>query len=88
MEYVNLKTCPICGAYPEKEISDMGRPGGHGYPGHYSYRYECPNCKLLKTVGFNDISCTSSEAVAQAQKFWNGICDKTQEYIDKIYVKK
>ena len=34
MEYIILKTCPICGAYPEKEISDMGRPGGHAHISH------------------------------------------------------
>ena len=88
MEYVNLKTCPICGAYPEKEISDMGRPGGHGYPGHYSYHYECPNCKLLKSASFNDVWATSIDAVAQAQKCWNGICDGVQTHLDKLYVKK
>lgn len=88
MEYIELKRCPICGAYPEKVISDMGRPGGHGYPGHHSYRYECPNCKLLKGADFNDIYDVSSIAVAQAQKFWNGMVDKTQEYLDKLYTKK
>jgi hypothetical protein len=88
MKYENLKPCPICGAYPEKEIRDMGRPGGHGYPGNFSYQYECPNCKLLKGAGFTDIYCSSSEAVAQAQKAWNGICDGVQKHIDKIYVKK
>ena len=88
MDYVTLKTCPICGAYPEKEIRNMGRPGGHGYPGNFSYQYECPNCKLLKGAGFTDIYCSSSEAVAQAQKAWNGVCANTQEYIDKIYIKK
>ena len=88
MEYVNLKTCPICGAYPEKEVCDLGRPGGHGYPGNHSYHYECPNCKLLKSASFNDIYDVSITAVAQAQKSWNGVVDKTQEYLDKIYTKK
>lgn len=88
MKYINLKECPICGAYPEKEVSDMGRPGGHGYPGHFTYHYECPNCKLLKSPSFNDISGSSEEAAYRAKLAWNGVCASTQEYINKIYVKK
>lgn len=88
MEYINLRECPICGAYPEKEVADMGRPGGHGYPGHFTYHYECPNCKLLKSPAFTDIYCPSAESVYQAKLAWNSICKDVQTHLDKIYVRK
>ena len=88
MEYIELKVCPICGAHPDKKITDMGRPGGHGYPGHYSYGYECDNCRLLKGATFNDLCGSPAEANKQAKLFWNGVVNKVQEYLDKIYVKK
>lgn len=88
MEYIELKACPICGAHPDKKITDMGRPGGHGYPGHSSYGYECDNCRLLKGATFTDIYGSSAEANNQAKLSWNGVVNKVQEYLDKIYVKK
>ena len=81
MEYVNLKTCPICGAYPEKEISDMGRPGGHGYPGHYSYQYYCNLCGLLKGESYDDVYCSLEGAVDKAKQSWNDECDRVITFI-------
>lgn len=88
MKYIEIKACPICGAVPEKELSDMGRPGGHGYPGNFSYHYECPNCKLLKGITFTDLYYPSAEAIKQAKQSWNSVCESVQTYLDKIYVRK
>lgn len=33
VQFVRVKLCPICGEPPHREECDLGRPGGHGYPG-------------------------------------------------------
>lgn len=71
MEYISLKLCPICGEVPERITQDLGRPGGHGYPGCTQYRYECECCKLLKGAPKDDISCTKEEAIRLAKESWN-----------------
>ena len=88
MEYIELKRCPICGAYPDKKLVDMGLPGGRGYPGNFSYRYECDDCMLIKGITFTDIYGSAAEANKQAKLSWNSTVDQVQKYIDKIYVKK
>jgi hypothetical protein len=76
MEYISVKECPVCGAHPERDKADMGRPGGHGYPGNYSYQYKCEKCKLLKGESYTDIYCSPNEAVNHAKQSWNIECDR------------
>ena len=81
MEYIHLKPCPVCGAHPERDKVDMGRPGGHGYPGHFSYKYHCELCGLLKSEGYTDIYCSPEEAVNHAKNSWNTECDRVSKLI-------
>ena len=57
-----IKLCPICGSAPKLEVRDMGRPGGHGYPGCDDYTMSCPHCNLPKHVGSDTILSTLSPA--------------------------
>jgi hypothetical protein len=81
MEQLALKCCPICGSFPERVIVGMGRPGGHGYPGKYSYQYRCGYCELIKGTGYNDIYCSPDEAVDHARESWNAECDRVAVFI-------
>lgn len=69
--YIPVKACPVCGAHPELQQDDLGRPGGHGYPGHYTYVYKCGYCKLLKGGEWSDIYASSEEAKNLAKELWN-----------------
>lgn len=71
MDYIELQPCPICGAHPDREKENLGRSGGRGYPGHYTYQYKCEKCKMLKSDGINDIYDSPSTADARARISWN-----------------
>ena len=71
MDYIELLSCPICGAHPDREKESLARPGGHGYPGHYTYQYKCEKCKMLKSDDMNDIYDNPSTADARARISWN-----------------
>lgn len=74
--FIRARACPVCGEHPELQKIDLGRPGGHGYPGNFSYKYVCNFCKLLKGEEICDISMSSEEANALAKQSWNGEVDR------------
>jgi hypothetical protein len=76
MEYVELERCPICGAHPDREKESLGRPGGHGYPGHYTYQYKCEKCKMVKGISFDDVYHNEEAANRAARLSWNEACYK------------
>jgi hypothetical protein len=84
MEYVYLKVCPVCGEHPEFTKESLGRPGGHGYPGHYTYQYKCEFCRLLKGVETHDIYDSPEEAKNRAKETWNEEVDRIQR-LQKAY---
>lgn len=69
--YISVKACPVCGEHPELNKESLGRPGGHGYPGHYTYEYRCGFCKLLRGVETHDIYDSPEEAINRAKESWN-----------------
>ena len=69
--YVSVKACPVCGEHPRLNRESLSRPGGHGYPGHYTYGYECDFCRLLRGKETDDIYSSSDEAVNRAKTYWN-----------------
>lgn len=82
--YIFLKPCPICGEHPELRTESMGRPDGHGYPGHYMYLYRCGYCKLLDSGGWkHDIYDSPEEAKNRAKDGWNTEVDRIQNIIDR-----
>ena len=79
MEYISLKPCPVCGEHPEFVKESLARPGGHGYPGHFTYQYRCECCKLLKTEETHDIYDKIPElAKNRAKEDWNRKVDYIQ----------
>jgi len=87
-EYISIKPCPICGEAPERITTDLRRPNGGGYPGHYLYRYECQCCKLLKAEDTDDIYRSKEEAINRAKTDWNTKVAEVQEYLSRLYVLK
>ena len=73
--YISVKACPVCGEHLEFLTadlgSDLGRPGGHGYPSHSTYEYKCGYCRLLKGGETTDIYVSSEEAKNLAKELWN-----------------
>ena len=69
--YISVKACPVCGEHPELKKEDLGRPGGHGYPGHSTYQYRCDFCRLLKGGETHDIYDSPDEAKNRAKISWN-----------------
>lgn len=88
MPYISVKCCPICGEVPEKTTYDLGRPGGHGYPGHKSYQYKCECCKLVKGGDIDDIYQSSEEAQNRAKETWNKEVDRIIEFLSRQWVSK
>lgn len=88
VQFISAKACPICGEHPHREECDLGRPGGHGYPGHSSYQYKCECCGLVKGVETQDIYSTPEDARERAKLYWNEEVDRIAEYIDRIYVSR
>ena len=81
MNYIELQLCPICASPPEKETCDLGRPGGHGYPGSHSYQYKCENCQLVKGHSFDDICLAKEVAQNRARESWNRECERVRHYM-------
>lgn len=89
MEYISLQPCPICGEHPEFVKESLARPGGGGYPGHYTYQYKCECCKLLKTQETTDIYDKIPElAKNRAKEDWNTEVDRVLEYLNRQWVPK
>lgn len=88
VQFISAKVCPICGESPHREECDLGRPGGHGYPGHKTYQYKCECCGLIKGVETHDIYSTPEDARERAKLHWNEEVDRIAEYIDRIYVSR
>lgn len=88
MSYISVKCCPICGETPEKTTYDLGRPGGHGYPGHKSFQYKCECCKLVKGGDIDDIYRSSEEAQNRAKETWNEEVDRITEFLSRQWVSK
>lgn len=81
MNYIELQPCPVCGAHPEKETTDLGRPGGHGYPGCHSYQYRCEKCKLVKGKDVDDIYLAKEVAQNRARETWNQECNRIKQFM-------
>jgi hypothetical protein len=75
-KYISVRACPVCGEHPELKKESLARPGGHGYPGCYTYQYHCEYCKLLKGGEFTDISISADEAKNLAKQSWNEEVDR------------
>lgn len=88
VKFISVKACPVCGEHPHREECGLGRPGGHGYPGHSSYQYKCECCGLVKGVETQDIYSTPEDARERAKLHWNEEVDRIAEYIDRIYVSR
>jgi hypothetical protein len=88
INFISVKPCPICGEMPGRVTQDLGRPGGHGYPGHVQFYYECECCRLLKGVPADDIYRDRADAMEFAKIKWNDKVEEVKEYIDRIYVPK
>jgi hypothetical protein len=79
MTYISLKACPVCGEHPELIKESLGRPGGHGYPGHFTYEYKCEFCRLLKSGETHDIYDSPEEAKNRAKERWNEEVDRIKK---------
>jgi hypothetical protein len=88
MSYISIKLCPVCGEVPERTSYDLGRPGGHGYPGHKSFQYKCECCKLLKGKDCDDIYCSTEEAMNKAKETWNEEVARVQDFLSRQWVPK
>lgn len=76
-KYISLKACPVCGEHPELVKESLARPGGHGYPGYYTYQYKCGFCGLLKGNETHDIyDKVSEDAKTRAKEGWNKEVDR------------
>jgi hypothetical protein len=69
--YISVQACPVCGQHPELKQQTLERPGGHGYPGCFTYEYKCEYCKLLKGGETTDIYVSAEEAKNLAKELWN-----------------
>lgn len=88
VQFISVKACPVCGEHPHRAERDLGRPGGHGYPGHSAYQYECECCGLIKGAETHDIYSTPEDARERAKLHWNEEVDRVAGYIDRIYVSR
>lgn len=87
-DFISVKPCPVCGEGPQRITTELGRPGGHGYPGHKDYQYVCECCGLVKGESHHDIYGSSEDAINRAKKSWNDRVAGVQTYLDRIYVKR
>ena len=89
ISYIPVKACPVCGEHPVLRTESMGRPGGHGYPGHYEYLYRCEFCKLLSgSAWVHDIYDSPEKANNRAKSLWNEEVDRIQNHLRKQWVSK
>lgn len=83
--YISLKVCPICGEPPEFRKESLGRPGGHGYPGHFDYQYKCECCQLIKGESHHDIYDSPEDSKNRAKTSWNQKVEAIQRLLDRRY---
>lgn len=88
VQFISVKACPICGEHPHREEYDLGRPGGHGYPGHSSYQYKCECCGLIKGGDIDDIYLSKADAQNRAKETWNEEVDRVIELISRQWSRK
>ena len=80
MDKLEAKKCPICGSVAKVESGDMGRPGGHGYPGNTYIIVKCSKCRLVESGGSDTVyGGTFDNAYKFAIERWNENVDKTIE---------
>lgn len=84
-EYISVKLCPICGEVPGRITHDLGRPGGHGYPGHHTYQYSCGYCQLLSGEEHHDIYDSPKDSQNRAKLSWNQKAGEVQQILDRRY---
>ena len=84
---VIVKACPICGAAPKLNKCSLDYGNGHGYPGNYTYQYECSGCGIIQAEETNDIYDEEGEPTAEqrAAKDWNEVVDYVNELIAKTH---
>ena len=80
---IKINQCPICESMPILKIEDMGRPGGHGYPGCDSYEMYCPYCNLPKHVSSDTIYRSAEEAQKAVVEAWNAEVDRVKGFMHK-----
>lgn len=78
VKYISVSACPVCGEHPDFKQVSLERPGGHGYPGCYTYQYYCEYCNLLKGDETCDISISAAEAKNLAKQLWNEEVDRVR----------
>lgn len=76
------KPCPVCCQSPHRKEESLGKPGGRGYPGYYSYEYVCEYCKLLKGGGATDLYVSKADAISSAMDYWNEEVDRIQKCME------
>lgn len=84
-DYISLKPCPICGEHPELKKESLGRPNGHGYPGHHTYQYSCGYCQLLSGEEHHDIYDSPKDSQNRAKLSWNQKAEGVQQILDRRY---
>lgn len=87
-----LKGCPICGAIPTLIEVDLDRGNGHGYPGDYSYHYECGHCKMVKSSGGDTVYSQGVDkkesAKAEAVRSWHEKVKQIEGYLEKQWERR
>lgn len=86
--FISVKACPICGEAPQRFEESLGRPGGGGYPGYFTYEYKCECCRLINGGEWHDLYCTKEEARDKAKASWNRKVDEVIKYLERTWVAK
>lgn len=74
-----LSRCPLCGAYPNHRVEDMGQPPYQHYYDSFDYIYECPKCKVIH-VSADTVYCKDrNEAEREAKEAWNKKCKEWEK---------
>ena len=86
MTLIKTKCCPICGDKPVQHRESMAAPGGHGYPGHFTYNYKCEYCNRVSSkITRTDLYCSPVEADANARNDWNEEVDYLTGFLRQTY---